>query len=75
MALWLAFVVAVGATGVATGIESLGNGAVGESARGYELIDQHQAYGPPREYGYVHSDTLAAAILRSVQPSETSPPA
>jgi uncharacterized membrane protein YdfJ with MMPL/SSD domain len=60
VALWLTFVVAVGAAGVATGIESLGNGAVGESARGYELIDEHQAYGPAREYGYVHSDTLAA---------------
>jgi len=60
VALWLAFVVAVGAAGVATGIESLSNGAVGESARGYELIDEHQAYTPAREYGYVHSDTLTA---------------
>ena len=60
IALWLAFVAAVGATGVATGIKSLQNGAVGESARGYELIDEHQAYGPAREYGYVHSDTLTA---------------
>jgi uncharacterized membrane protein YdfJ with MMPL/SSD domain len=61
VALWLTFVVAVGAAGVATGIESLGNGAVGESARGYDLIDEHQAYGPAREYGYVHSDTLTAS--------------
>ncbi|MDP9284810.1 MAG: MMPL family transporter [Actinomycetota bacterium] len=59
IALWLAFVVVVAAIGVATGIKSLQNGAVGESARGYELIDEHQTYGPAREYGYLHSDTLA----------------
>jgi RND superfamily putative drug exporter len=58
IALWLVFVVVVAAIGVATGIKSLQNGAVGESARGYELIDEHQAYGPAREYGYLHSDTL-----------------
>ena len=46
--LWLAFVAAAGAFGFATGIKSLQNGAVGESARGYELIDEHQAYGPAR---------------------------
>jgi uncharacterized membrane protein YdfJ with MMPL/SSD domain len=58
---WLAFVVlAVGAM-VATGTESLQNGAVGESARGYTLMDQHPGAWPPEhEYGYVHSDTLTA---------------
>jgi hypothetical protein len=44
--LWLAFVAVVGAIGFETGIASLNNGAVGESARGYDLIDEHQAYGP-----------------------------
>src|SRR5580765_7889335 len=58
IALWLAFVVATGVMGFTTGIKSLQNGAVGESARGYELIDEHQAYGPAREYGYIHGDTL-----------------
>ena len=56
--LWLVLVVAAVAASVATGTESLGNGAVGESARGYALIDRYQAYTPAREYGYVHSDTL-----------------
>ncbi|HVR12213.1 MAG TPA: MMPL family transporter, partial [Gaiellaceae bacterium] len=60
IALWLVFVVVADATAFATGIKSLQNGAVGESARGYELIDEHQAYGPTREYGYVHSDALRA---------------
>ena len=61
IALWLVFVVVADATAFATGIKSLQNGAVGESARGYELIDEHQAYGPTRECGYVHSDALRAA--------------
>ena len=61
IAAWLAFVLAVVAVMVATGTDSLRNGAVGESARGYALIEQHQAGPPAREYGYVHSDKLRAA--------------
>jgi uncharacterized membrane protein YdfJ with MMPL/SSD domain len=61
---WLAFVaVAIGAA-VVTGTESLGNGAVGESARGYALMDEHQVWTPAREYGYLHSDTLRAGDPR-----------
>jgi uncharacterized membrane protein YdfJ with MMPL/SSD domain len=58
IALWLVFVLAAVGAMAATGTESLQNGAVGESARGYSLIDKHQAYTPAREYGYLHSDTL-----------------
>src|SRR5437868_2934934 len=58
IAAWLAFVVVAVAAAIATGTESLENGAVGESARGYALIDRHEAYTPAREYGYVHSATL-----------------
>jgi uncharacterized membrane protein YdfJ with MMPL/SSD domain len=58
---WVAFVVlAVGAL-AATGTKSLSNGAVGESARGYALMDEHRAWPPAREYGYLHSDTLSVA--------------
>jgi uncharacterized membrane protein YdfJ with MMPL/SSD domain len=60
IAAWLAFVLVAVAAAIATGTESLENGAVGESARGYAMIDQHQAYTPAREYGYLHSDTLRA---------------
>ncbi len=60
VAAWLAFVVAALAIGAAVGTESLQNGAVGESARGYSLLDQHQAWPPAREYGYVHSEKLRA---------------
>jgi len=58
---WLLFVVLAVAFGVATGTESLENGAVGESARGYALMDRHQAWPPAREYGYVHSDSSTAS--------------
>ena len=60
IALWLGFVVVALAAMAATGTESLQNGAVGESARGYDLINQHHAWGTPREYGYLHSDRLLA---------------
>ena len=58
IALWLGFVVLALALGAATGTESLENGAVGESQRGYDLIDEHRAWPPAREYAYLHSDTL-----------------
>src|SRR3954451_16823191 len=60
---WLAFVVvAVGAM-VATGTEALRGGAVGESGRGYALMDETRSWTPAREYGYVHSDELRADDL------------
>ena len=58
--LWLAFVVLAVGAAVATGTESLQNGAVGESARGYALMDQHRAWPPAREFGFVHSGSLSA---------------
>jgi len=60
IAAWLAFVAVAVAAGIVTGTESLENGAVGESARGYALMDAHQAWTPAREYGYLHRDTLHA---------------
>ena len=57
---WLAFVAVAIVALVATGTTSLQNGAVGESARGYALMDAHQAWPPEREYGYIHSDRLRA---------------
>src|SRR5262245_49299956 len=58
---WLLFVVLAVAAGAATGTQSLENGAVGESARGYALMDHHQAWTPAREYGYLRSDSLTAS--------------
>jgi uncharacterized membrane protein YdfJ with MMPL/SSD domain len=59
--LWLGFVVIAVATGTVTGSKSLENGAVGESARGYSLLDRHQAWPAQHEYGYLHSDSLRVA--------------
>ncbi|MDP9303600.1 MAG: MMPL family transporter [Actinomycetota bacterium] len=55
---WLAFVVVAVAAMVATGTETLQNGAVGESARGYEMLGANNLWPPPREIGYLHSTTL-----------------
>jgi uncharacterized membrane protein YdfJ with MMPL/SSD domain len=56
--IWLTFVAVAAAIGIASGIKSLDNGAVGEAARGYDLMAEHQAWTAAREYGYLHSDTL-----------------
>jgi RND superfamily putative drug exporter len=55
---WLAFVAVAVAAMVATGTETLQNGAVGESARGYEMLDANNLWPPPREIAYLHSTTL-----------------
>jgi RND superfamily putative drug exporter len=57
---WLLFVVVSLVLGAAAGTKELQNGAVGESARGYTLMDEHSAWPPAREYGYIHSDRLTA---------------
>jgi RND superfamily putative drug exporter len=55
---WLAFVlVAVGML-ILTGTKSLENGAIGESARGYTMLDENRLWPPPREVAYLHSDAL-----------------
>jgi len=57
---WLAFVVACVALVTATGTKELSNGAVGESARGYAVMDEHDLWGPERELVFLHSDRLRA---------------
>jgi uncharacterized membrane protein YdfJ with MMPL/SSD domain len=43
---------------IATGTQSLQNGAVGESARGYSMLEATGIWPPPREVAYLHSDRL-----------------
>jgi RND superfamily putative drug exporter len=43
---------------VATGTKSLENGAIGESARGYTMLDENRLWPYPREVAYLHSDSL-----------------
>ena len=58
IALWLVFVVAAAAALTLTGSKQLQNGAVGQSARGYTLMNAHQLAAPPEEYVYLHSNSL-----------------
>ncbi len=76
IALWLAFVVIAVAFAVITGTKSLENGAVGESARGYALMDEGQAWPPTREYAYVHpfdSSAIADVARRMREGLGTKP--
>jgi len=58
IAVWLTFVVAAVFALTLTGSKPLENGAVGQSARGYSLMDSHRLGLPPDEYVYLHSDSL-----------------
>ena len=70
---WLAFVAACVALAAATGTKELSNGAVGESARGYAMLDASDLWGPPRELAYLHADDATtgdpgfAAAIRDVR--------
>ena len=55
VAAWIVFVVACLALGVISGTKTLDNGAVGESARGYAIVNKHRLWGPARELAYLHS--------------------
>jgi RND superfamily putative drug exporter len=59
IAAWLAFVALVlGALALSGGTKALENGAVGESARGYAMLNAHETGSPPHQYAYLRSDTL-----------------
>jgi RND superfamily putative drug exporter len=51
---WIIFVVLAVASGAIVGTDTLDNGAVGESARGYALMDKAGLWGPPRELAFLH---------------------
>jgi uncharacterized membrane protein YdfJ with MMPL/SSD domain len=52
---WIAFVIGCLALGAITGTKTLDNGAVGESARGYTIMNKHQLWGPEHELAYLHA--------------------
>jgi RND superfamily putative drug exporter len=59
IAVWLAFVAAAVGVSLVTGSKTLQNGAVGESARGYTMLDKHHVRGIPQfDYAYLHSSSL-----------------
>ena len=52
---WLAFVVVCLALGLISGTKTLDNGAVGESARGYAIMNKDGLWGPAHEVAYLHA--------------------
>ncbi|HEX6699667.1 MAG TPA: MMPL family transporter, partial [Gaiellaceae bacterium] len=69
VAAWVAFVAAAVAFGALSGTKTLDNGAVGESARGYAIMDQNRLWGPGRELAYIHapSTPVPRAAIRDVE--------
>jgi RND superfamily putative drug exporter len=69
VAAWIAFVGACLALGAISGTKTLDNGAVGESARGYAIVNKHRLWGPPRELAYLHSSRapLPRSAIRDVE--------
>jgi putative drug exporter of the RND superfamily len=69
VAVWLTFVVVCVALGAISGTKTLDNGAVGESARGYAVMDKHGLWGPPRELAYIHapSGSVPPGVIRDVE--------
>ncbi|MDQ3894951.1 MAG: MMPL family transporter [Actinomycetota bacterium] len=55
VAAWLTFVVTCVALGAISGTKTLDNGAVGESARGYAIMNKHGLWAPARELAYLHA--------------------
>src|SRR2546423_9542212 len=55
VAAWIIFVVTCVALGAISGTKTLDNGAVGESARGYAMMDRNGLWATPRELAYIHA--------------------
>ena len=52
---WFALVGVCLALGAISGTKTLDNGAVGESARGYAIMNKHRLWGPGHELAYLHT--------------------
>jgi RND superfamily putative drug exporter len=60
IAAWMCFVLVAVLALALSGSRQLQNGAVGESARGYALMNTHGLGFPSHEYVYLHSDSSTA---------------
>ena len=69
LAAWFAFVGVCLALGAISGTKTLDNGAVGESARGYAIMNKHRLWGPGRELAYLHTRhaPVPRAAIRDVE--------
>ena len=60
---WISFVIVCIGLGAISGTKTLDNGAVGESARGYAIMNKQGLWGPGRELAYLH--TARAPVPRA----------
>jgi MMPL family len=69
VAAWVAFAAAAIALGAISGTKTLDNGAVGESARGYTIMNEYRLWGPGRELAYIHAprSPVPRSALRDVE--------
>jgi RND superfamily putative drug exporter len=69
VAAWIAFVLACLALGAISGTKTLDNGAVGESARGYAIMNKDRLWGPGRELAYIHAQRspVPRSAIRDVE--------
>src|SRR5256885_15947606 len=69
LAAWVAFVLAAVALGAVSGTKTLDNGAVGESQRGYAVMDEERLWPPARELAYIRAPhgRIPAAVVRDVE--------
>jgi RND superfamily putative drug exporter len=69
VAAWITFVVFCVGFGAISGTKTIDNGAVGESARGYTIMDERGLWGPAHELAYLHvrRAPLPAAPIRDVE--------
>jgi uncharacterized membrane protein YdfJ with MMPL/SSD domain len=66
---WFAFVVVCLVLGAISGTKTLDNSAVGESARGYAIMNKHRLWGPAREFAYLHDSraSVPRSAIRDVE--------
>ena len=69
LAAWIGFVTACVVLGAISGTKTLDNGAVGESARGYAIMNEHRLWGPPRELAYLRArrGPVPSTVTRDVE--------
>jgi hypothetical protein len=69
VAAWVTVVIAAIALGAISGTKTLDNGAVGESARGYTIMNEFRLWGPGRELAYIHAprEAVPQSAIRDVE--------
>src|SRR5947208_11943338 len=66
---WIGFVAVCVVLGAISGTKTLDNGAVGESARGYTIMNEFRLWGPGRELAYLHvrRSPVPGSAIRDVE--------